>query len=106
VASSRPTDDELIALSNLLLDGQADLDPRVLGILSNSDSKTLLDRLDYHGITLLAEQNARLPTQLTESVKQRKAMMIANEALKKQRAAPWLIPYTQSLGYGHARTPM
>ena len=43
----------------------------------------LLDKLDYHGITLLALENTTLDTEVVNLIGARKVMMIANEALKK-----------------------
>ncbi len=46
-------------------------------------SNELLDKLDYHGITLLALENATLDSEVINLIGPRKAMMVANEALKK-----------------------
>lgn len=43
-----------------------------------------LEQLDYHGITLLALQANKLDQALSQSLIARKAMMVANEALKNQ----------------------
>ncbi len=42
----------------------------------------LLSKLDYHGVTLLANEYSRLPKGLEATIAQRKAMAVANEALK------------------------
>jgi len=55
------------------------VEPASLGL---SDDQ-YLKRLDYHGITLLAAHKGRLPDPLLAKAKQRRAMMAANETLKK-----------------------
>lgn len=56
----------------------------------SSDENTLglstsayLNKLDYHGITLLADAKGQLPQSLHKILKQRKAMMVANSVLKQ-----------------------
>lgn len=53
---------------------------RVYGTQSASD---LINKLDYHGITLLALENGTLDSEVINLIGTRKAMMVANEALKK-----------------------
>lgn len=43
----------------------------------------LIDKLDYHGIALLALEQHSLPVSVTAELSQRRAMMVANEQLKK-----------------------
>jgi len=47
----------------------------------------LIQKLDYHGITLLASEQKTLPDNLISYSRQLKAMMIANEALKQNELA-------------------
>jgi hypothetical protein len=70
-----PSSEELRAYAHLL-----NIEPDVS---SSDDIDVELDRLDYHGITLLALQAGNLPSALSAPVAARKIMMVANEALKR-----------------------
>lgn len=76
--NSRPNQQELAFFANLLRDAPANHDAP-----PPFDKTALLDRLDYHGVTLLAHRAGRLPATLTESLQQRRSMMAANDALKQ-----------------------
>jgi len=52
--------------------------------LDPSELDHYIQALDYHGITMLALQNNTLPKAIVKRLKSRKAMMVANEALKQQ----------------------
>ena len=52
--------------------------------LSSDAPEQRLQRLDYHGITLLAEARGNLDAALLTQLGQRKPMMVANEMLKQQ----------------------
>ncbi|MBL4673857.1 MAG: nucleotidyltransferase family protein [Arenicella sp.] len=66
---------DLKALAGLLLTGdQAELKISV---------KSLLAKLEYHGITLLAAEQQTLPSELKSHLAQLKAMMVANDKLKQ-----------------------
>ncbi len=73
----KPTQVSIETLAGLLT-GKTPLDD-----LANLSDKDLLDALDYHGITLLAAEQNTLPSSLEPRLKQRRAMAIANEAIKQ-----------------------
>lgn len=52
-----------------------------------TESDGLLEKLDYHGITLLVHERNLLPSTLHRQLEQRKAMMAANELLKTRALA-------------------
>ena len=67
---------ELSSLAGLLT-GEA-------GDLPAWSENEFLARLDHHGIAMLAHHDKRLPAAVRQSLKPRKAMMIANEVLKQR----------------------
>lgn len=75
----RPDIEELKELANLV---KADKRENMVGDVANLDPAELLSKLDYHGITLLADYFKKLPVQLNSGIAQRKAMMAATDALK------------------------
>ena len=74
-----------------LLTGKTSLD----GVANLSD-QDLLDALDYHGITLLAAQQNALPSSLKPTLKQRKAMSVANEAIKQTALSKLFNAFTEA----------
>lgn len=53
-------------------------------MLSGAEQEINLQQLDYHGIALLALQHSDLPFDLRAQLKARQAMLVANEALKRE----------------------
>lgn len=74
---TRPSDQELQQFAALIAENRS-ATPEI-----NLSGQDYLDRLDYHGITVLAEQTNRLPAELSSQIRQRKAMMVANDTLKQ-----------------------
>ena len=50
---------------------------------SDQSAEELISALDYHGITILALESGNLDSEVCELIGNRKAMMVANEALKR-----------------------
>lgn len=82
----RPTNEELTAIASLISDNQntKGLENTYLNEQKLSEDQ-LLGLLDYHGVTMLADYFNNLPTALKPLITQRKAMMAANDELKKQQ---------------------
>lgn len=74
----RPVNSELAYFASLISDAVEGERPAGLTPVE------FLRRLDFHGITLLAHQNGRIPQDVLPMLAGRKAMMVANEALKRQ----------------------
>lgn len=75
----RPNQSELRAVASLLTQTH---DPA--GRFDDYTTPALLGLLDYHGVTLLADHYHTLPQRLKPLILQRKAMMVANDALKRR----------------------
>ena len=77
-APLRPTLSELQQFANLLKP-DSELSPN-----QPVNSEEFIGNLDYHGIALLAQTNAKFPDNLAHALNQRRAMMVANEVLKQK----------------------
>lgn len=73
--SNTAEEKDLKALAGLLFNG-GQAEPTV-------SAKTLLAKLEYHGISLLAAEQQTLPAELVDHFAQLKAMMVANDKLKQ-----------------------
>lgn len=74
-----PTFEELSQFAQLIQPkSSVDIKPFSLSV------EDYIARLDYHGITLLALKAERLPSDVAKALSQRKAMMVANDALKQR----------------------
>jgi hypothetical protein len=77
-----PTNQELAYLATLITDRPSSLAVAPPEELINPE--TLLQRLDYHGITLLAAEQKKLPDALDSTIKQRRSMLVANNVIKQR----------------------
>jgi len=75
---------------------------KLAGLLNDDSNATyisnneLLEKLDYHGITLLAAEHNTLPSELSPQIAKLKAMMVANEALKQAELAKLFNAFNQA----------
>jgi len=77
-----PDEHELSHFANLISEQTKQQSSDYENLLGLS-KENYLSKLDYHGITLLAQANNRLPADLEQIVAQRRAMMVANSVLKQ-----------------------
>jgi hypothetical protein len=79
---TRPTQSELASVASLLTTGTSPKNAPSERFNEYSEDQ-LLGLLDYHGVTMLAGHFGTLPKNLKPVIAQRKAMMAANDSLKK-----------------------
>jgi len=72
---------ELRILAQLISDTERQ-DEQQFGLDKIADADKFIERLDYHGITTLALDKNRLSSDVSQRLKSRTALMVANEALK------------------------
>lgn len=101
---ARPSQEELEYFAGLIKPHQSlyntaalDQRPEPGGYESSMSANQLVEKLDYHGITMLALQNESLEDEVLQLLAGRQALMIANEALK-QRALVELFEALDSAG--------
>lgn len=106
-ALTLPEQSELTSLAALINGTGGDLSNTAINKnvqsidLQNTDPQNFLQKLDYHGIALLAQQNMTqrqqaLPKQITDLLTQRKAMMVANEVLKRRALTELFEAFSQA----------